>query len=263
MSDEIPEFAMDALSSIKAKRLAPKNNTNEFADHKHHGKKISLHLRSNASLLNNTSLFDSTPLFETLETTFADINDSEDEFLDDDEVDDDDYEYETDEDWESDEENNKNDDNNNNNNNKINKAVTFKPEIYKPKIKLPPAPKDTLKVKAKSYGSSLNSYKHFKIRSVTIYGNLQQPKLKKYRTIGIEDIEDIMEEKSIEKEEKKGKNNNKNKNKNKEKEKREFIKTEIIETEKNYLKGLECLLNEFIKTIFSEKMIPIKYRKER
>eukprot|EP01083_Nonionella_stella_P283080 963412_1 len=114
MSDEIPEFAMDALSSIKAKRLAPKNNTNEFADHKHHGKKISLHLRSNASLLNNTSLFDSTPLFETLETTFADINDSEDEFLDDDEVDDDDYEYETDEDWESDEENNKNDDNNNN-----------------------------------------------------------------------------------------------------------------------------------------------------
>ena len=44
--------------------------------------------------------------------------------------------------------------------------------------------------------------------------------------------------------------------------KRDFIKKEIIDTEKSYLKGLKCLLDEFITPIFENKMIPKKYKKD-
>merc|ERR1712228_359305 len=44
--------------------------------------------------------------------------------------------------------------------------------------------------------------------------------------------------------------------------KRSFIKNELIETEKTYLKGLIILFNEFLKPIFERKMIPKKYEKE-
>eukprot|EP01083_Nonionella_stella_P117237 349050_1 len=43
---------------------------------------------------------------------------------------------------------------------------------------------------------------------------------------------------------------------------RALIKKEIIETEKSYLKGLDVLLNEFIKPIFEQKMIPLQYERE-
>eukprot|EP01083_Nonionella_stella_P014162 39820_1 len=43
---------------------------------------------------------------------------------------------------------------------------------------------------------------------------------------------------------------------------RALIKKEIIETEKSYLKGLDVLLNEFIKPIFKEKMIPLIYERD-
>ena len=135
------------------------------------------------------------------------------------------------------------------------------------RISLPQNP-DNLSVKAKSYGASLKEFRHFKIRSVTIYGNLllgdldkKDTKIRKYRTKNEKSspkkqtISSILDEKNDDDKKSNGKKDDCEI-------KRNHIKREIIETEKSYLKGLQCLLHEFIMPIFTQKMIPRKYEKD-
>eukprot|EP01083_Nonionella_stella_P183869 665551_1 len=164
----------------------------------------------------NEVLSPGAPLFETLEATFSQCNDSENEYLDDESVDDDGYEYNTDDDWKHDDEP---DEDHDETDECITKAVTFAHSSNKKQ-----SPFNKLQ-RAKSFAVPLSNYPHFMIRQITVHGDVRG------------NLETDQRERAL-------------------------IKKEIIETEKSYLKGLDVLLNEFIKPIFEQKMIPLQYERE-
>mmetsp|Transcript_37697 Transcript_37697/g.60374 ORF Transcript_37697/g.60374 Transcript_37697/m.60374 type:complete len:631 (+) Transcript_37697:47-1939(+) len=265
--EDIAAYSKESLQSIQQKRdkVFPPGNQQNEDDSK---ESSALNLKLSASTLSNTKtqLFSpSTPYFETVESAYADINESEDEFLDDDEVDDDDYEYHTDEDWNS-------DDDDEAQQPKVTKIIGFTRPIAKSVTEQYSKPNEQKEEKQSTHlnvgAHSMKPFHHFKIRSVTIYGNLG---------LDVNEHEDINQvrkkhaqrknqnlqfRKEQEEKEKAKQEESKSKEDNECEIKRSYIKQEMIETEKSYLKGLQTLLNEFIKPIFEQKMIGKKYEKE-
>ena len=129
--------------------------------------------------------------------------------------------FDTDSDWESEEDDTKgnNDNNNNNGNNSENDDD-----------------KDQIK-KAVKHESSVKSVEHFRIESVTIYGD--------DLLLLLEDTENSESEQD-----------------NEWKEKRKFIEDELLETEENYCKDLKILTDEILTVIFEKKLLDQQYRAE-